>query len=363
MLSPYAKHGLPALLLAALLPAPGVMAAECLVIGHRGASGYLPEHTVPAYRLAVEQGADYIEPDIVITRDGVPIARHESLLSLTTDVADRPEFADRQRRQLLRGREFVDWFSEDFSYAEIQQLRATERMTELGRAGAEFDGEYTVPTLQDVIDLLLAERERTGRKIGLYPEVKQGPYFAERGLDAVRIVVETLERNGLGDPDDEVILQSFDARTLRRLNAMTDLPLVQLLGSDDPVAIAAETSSAALAEIATYADGIGVPKYGYVIPAAPEELPADPASLLVEKAHAVGLIVHVYTLRAENKYLAPAFRSSEDPAEHGNLGGEIKLMLDAGVDGFFTDFPDVGRAICEQRGVTSAVPLLRKTRQ
>lgn len=359
MLLTYAKHGLPALFLSALLPGPAVMAGDCMVIGHRGASGYLPEHTLPAYRLAVEQGADYIEPDIVITRDRVPIARHESLLSLTTDVAERPEFAERRRKQILRGREYVDWFSEDFTYEEIRQLRATERMAELGRAGVQFNGEYIIPTLQDVIDLLLEERDRTGRKIGLYPEVKQGPYFTGLGVDAARIVVETLERNGLDGPDDEVILQSFDARTLRRLNAMTDLPLVQLLGSDDPVAIAAETSSAALAEIATYADGIGVPKYSYVIPRPPEELPADPASILVEKAHAVGLIVHVYTLRAENKYLAPAFRSGEDPAKHGNLGGEIKLMLDAGVDGFFTDFPDVGRAICEQRGVTSAVPMLR----
>jgi glycerophosphoryl diester phosphodiesterase len=204
-----------------------------------------------------------------------------------------------------------------------------------------------VLTLQALIDFLLAERERTGRKIGLYPELKQVEYFAARGLDSVQIVLATLAHNGLDGPDTGVWLQSFEAPALMRANLMTDLPLVQLVGGSDPAKRAAQTSPTFLAEVAAYADGIGVPKYGYVI-RGEDGLPDDTLGVtpLVDDAHAAGLFVHVYTFRAENEFLPPAFQRAAAPT--GNLLGEMLLLLSAGIDGMFTDYPDTGRVACER---------------
>lgn len=332
-----------------------LFAGECLVIAHRGASGYLPEHTLKAYTEGIRLGADYIEPDLVMTADGVVIARHENILQLTTNVATHAGFAKRRRSQSLAGREFDGWFSEDFSHAEIGQLRATERYPDLRPGNTVHDGQYAIPTFEQVIKLAKAQALVTGRPVGLMPELKQVSYFRERGLDLVQAVVDVLKRNYLQPEKNPIMLQSFEAEALRRakeltrVNGLNNVPLIQLLGDSDPEAIASETSPQALAEIAEYADAIGVPKYGDILPEAPAALPTDVRSTLVENAHAAGLNVYAYTLRAENKYLAPAFRSESDEAAHGDLAGEISLLLEAGIDGFFTDFPDVGRAVCDAR--------------
>ena len=331
-----------AIVLLAGLASSVFAAPACVVIAHRGASGYLPEHTLEAFRLAIAQGADMIEPDVILTRDGVPVVRHESLLQLTTDVAERPEFADRRRTQQLAGREFDGWFSEDFTLAELRTLRATERYPDLRPDSAARNGEFMIPTLQEVIDLA----RDAGRVVGLYPELKQVAYFSERGLDMVAIVLGLLADNGFTNADDAVLVQSFESAALRRADGLTDLRLVQLLGAEDPAIIATEISGKFLRATATYADGIGVPKYDYVMhrPAG-DELPV-PTSLLTE-AHVLGLFVHAYTFRPENRYLPRAFRRGDADALHGHLPGELALFIAAGLDGFFTDSPDVGRRACD----------------
>lgn len=325
----------------------------CQVIAHRGASGYLPEHTLEAYRLAVEMGADIIEPDVVLTKDGVPIARHECLLDLSTDVADRPEFAGRRCTRTIDGAEQTGWFTDDFTAAELAVLRARERFAELRPAGAARDGEFAVPTLADVIELVVAARRYTGRPLGLYPELKQVSYLAGQGLDAVGAIAAVLNEHVPRAMAADVILQSFEPPALQRVAELYPAaPRVQLLGAADEAAIAAETSAAALARIAEYAQGIGVAKYGYVFPTAPVDRndpllqPGGARSALVERARAAGLFVHVYTFRAENRFLAPAFRSSAVDAEHGDLAGELALFLDAGVDAVFADYPDIAAQVC-----------------
>ena len=323
---------------------------NCSVIAHRGASAYLPEHTSAAYLRAIAQGADFIEPDVILSKDGVPLVRHENVLSLTTDVSEHDEFAARRRAQTIGEKVADDWFSEDFTAAEIATLRAIERYPELRPQSATHDGRFAILTLQQVIDLWRDARE-SGSHAGLYPELKDVAYFEARGLDSVGIIVDTLNRNGLTGPKDGVLLQSFDAQALQRAAQLTDLPLVQLLESRTPDEIEAATSPAAMASIAAYADGIGVPKGLVYVQPRPE--PDGPASALapleltplVKNAHAAGLFVHVFTFRAENKYLMPPYKRSERST--GDLAGQIRLFLEAGIDGFFTDNPDVGRAACD----------------
>ena len=335
--------------LTALLSLGSAMAGECHVVAHRGASGYVPEHTLKAYAEGVRQGADTIEPDLIISADGVPVVRHESMLQLTTDVGDRAEFADRRRTQTIGGRELTGWFSEDFTVAELTSLRAIERYPELRPDNTVQNGLHAVLDFTQFLQFARSQAIITGRPIGIMPEIKQADYFAERDLDIVAAVVTALETNVVSPSLNPVTLQSFDAATLRRLNERVDVPLVQLLGARDPADIAAETSPQALAAIAEYADIIGVPKYGYVLPEAPETVPDTVRSELVDNAHKAGLKVYVWTFRAENRFLAPAFRSSGDEAEHGDLAGEMNLLLDAGIDGMFTDFPVIGRAVCDSR--------------
>jgi len=343
-------------LLATMLSSIAMAAPSCQIIAHRGASGHLPEHTLEAYALAIEMGADIIEPDVVLSKDGVPIARHESVLNFTTNVADKPEFAARRRTQTLAGHPVSGWFTEDFTAAEIATLRARERFAELRPDGAARNDEFAIPTLAEVIELLLRARQTTGRAIGLYPELKQVEYFAERGLDSVTAIADVLNAEVPPALASDIILQSFEPPALQRVAALfPDAPRVQLLGAADPAEIAAETTPAALARIAEYAQGIGVAKYGYVFPNAPATAddpllaPGGARSELIARAHAAGLFVHVYTFRAENKFLAPAFRSSADAAEHGDLAGELQLFLAAGMDAAFIDYPDIGRAVCDAR--------------
>jgi glycerophosphoryl diester phosphodiesterase len=292
-----------------------------LVIAHRGASGERPEHTIESYRLAIEEGADYIEPDLVMTRDGVLIARHENEIGGTTDVAQHPEFATRRRTQIIDGETMTGWFTEDFTIAEIKTLRARERLPALRPQNCAFDGQFTVPTFDEIMQLATdANRRRGGaRKIGVYPETKHPAHFAGIGLPLELAVLNALQRHDYVADGSPVFIQSFDPRNLRQLRGMTRLPLVQLL----------EHELGDLGEIANYADGIGIAK-----PLASAEG--------VRAAHAVNLKVHVWTFRAENEFLPDDLKVGDSPAAHGDLDAEIQRFLSRGIDGLFVDFPAVG---------------------
>jgi len=328
------------LLVAALVAAVPVLAGaaqpDCLVIAHRGASGYLPEHTLPAYRLAIQLGADYVEPDLVMTRDGVLVARHERQLSRSTNVSALPQFATRRRTKIVAGAEVTDWFVEDFSLQELQQLRARETRPEVRSGNANFNDQFPIPTLAQVIGLVREESSRAGRPIGLYPELKDPSVFRVNGLDPERSLLDALAAAGLDRQNAPVLIQSFDADSLQRLRPRTRLPLVQLIEASLPEAKPLPPPD--LAAIAAYAQGIGAPK---------SLIMADPALLVA--AREAGLFVHGWTFRAENEYLQDAFRVGRDPAARGDLSGEIAAALDRGMTGFFTDHPDVGRQTCSAR--------------
>ena len=295
--------------------------ASILVIAHRGASGERPEHTIESYRLAIEEGADYIEPDLVMTRDGVLIARHENEIGGTTDVAQHAEFATRRRTQIIDGQTLTGWFTEDFTLAEIKTLRARERLPQLRPQNCAFDGRFEIPTFDDILQLASeASRQRgADRKVGVYPETKHPAHFAGIGLPLEQAVLDTLQRYDYAAGGSPVFIQSFEPQNLRQLRGMTRLPLVQLL----------EYELGDLAEIATYADAIGIVK----------SLSTPEA---VRAAHAVNLKVHVWTFRAENKFLPEDLRAGDSPAAHGNLDAEILRYLQRGVDGIFVDFPAAG---------------------
>lgn len=324
------------LLLALTGPPAFAAGADCLVIAHRGASGYLPEHTLPAYRLAIQLGADYIEPDLVMTRDGFLVARHERALGPSTNVADLQQFAHRRRTERIGDEDVTDWFVEDFTLAEVQQLRAREPRPRLRAASAAFDGLFGIPELGQIVGLLGAAMADDGRRIGLYPELKDPAVFRARGLDPEAALLEALARSGLPAPRAPVIIQSFDEHSLRRLRRLTRLPLVQLLGGPEPGADASATPD--FAAIAAWADGVGLPK-GLV------NGTGDP----VGAARRAGLFVHGWTFRVENEFLAPTYRRGSAPSAPGDLAGEIAAALDRGMAGFFTDQPDVGRRVCARR--------------
>ncbi|MWV26669.1 glycerophosphodiester phosphodiesterase [Aurantiacibacter rhizosphaerae] len=312
--------------------------SEILVIAHRGASGDRPEHTLAAYELAIEQGADFIEIDLVPTQDGVLVARHENEISGTTDVGERPEFAARLTTRTIDGQEMTGWFTEDFTLAELRTLRATERLPDIRPKNALFDGLYQVPTLTEIITLVRAKEAETGRVIGIYPEIKHPSYFASIGHDVVALLVEQLHAAGYVGEGGPVFIQSFEVEPLKRLNRMTDLPLVQLIEADgvtadDPSRSYDEmVSPSGLAAIAEYADGIGA--------AIPLLLNETGASTGVSKnAHAAGLVVHGWSARKENAFLPQVLRSSDDDAEAGDLSALIAMLKSAGVDGVFTDDP------------------------
>jgi glycerophosphoryl diester phosphodiesterase len=340
-----------ATLLAPPLPARSAQQLPgCLVIAHRGASAYLPEHTLAGYRLAVELGADYIEPDLVLTRDGVLIARHENELGLTTDIAEREKFAERSSERQFRGKSMAGWFSEDFTLAEIRSLRARERWPELRRDSAARDGDYPIPTFAEVLALVRELEAETGRRIGLYPELKTPDYFRERGFDPESTLIEMLADAGYDSADDPVFIQSFDPAALQRLAPRTELKLVQLLWRTPDMPA---TGAVELDEIARYAQGVGVEKHGFIIPLdAQDRLDIDRSSDFVGLAHARGLLVHAYTFRAQNRFLPSNLRSDRPenraPADRGDIDAEIQAFLDAGIDGLFVDEPDIGRAACDR---------------
>ncbi len=327
------------------------------VVGHRGASGYRPEHTLAAYEQAILQCADYIEPDVVATKDGVLVARHENEIGGTTDVADRPEFAGRRTTKVIDGRRITGWFTEDFTLAELRTLRAVERIPAVRPGSAAFDGLYQVPTLDEVLDLARTSRTCDGKPVGVYPETKHPTYFDSIGLSLEEPLVAELEANGFDDARAPVIVQSFETGNLRELDAMTDVPLAQLVSSNgapydlvaagDPRTYADLVTPAGLAEIATYADGVGLEK-NVMIPRRADGTLGEPTSVIAD-AHAAGLEVHGWTFRAENQFLPAEFRSSSDPAAPGDLAGEIRAFLDAGMDGLFSDHPDAAVAAVAAR--------------
>ncbi len=324
-----------------------------LVIAHRGASGYRPEHTLAAYQLAIDLGADFIEPDLVATKDGVLVARHENEISGTTDVADRPEFADRRTTKRIDGRAVTGWFTEDFTLAELKTLRAKERLPLLRQENTIHDGRYEIPTLQEVVDL--AKRNSRGRErpIGIYPETKHPSYFDSIGLSLEEPLVRTLRRNGLDRAHAPVFVQSFETENLRHLDTMTRVPLVQLLGGSGRPADGSGSTydemsrPEGLRVIATYADGIG-PDKSRVIPVGADGSLGEPTTL-VRDAHEVGLVVHPYTFRAENAFLPPALRSPGGSEDYGQALVELEAFFEAQVDGVFADQPDLA-VIARKRG-------------
>ncbi len=315
--------------------------ASPLIIAHRGASGYRPEHTLASYELAIEQGADFIEPDLVPTRDGVLIARHENEISETTDVADRPEFASRRTVKTIDGAEVTGWFTEDFTLAEIKTLRARERLPFRDRS---HDGRYEVPTVAEVLELARRRSRETGRTIGVYPETKHPTYFRSLGLPLEEPLVEALHAAGYRGPGAAVFIQSFETGNLKALRRLTDLPLIQLLDAagrpaDDSRTYRDLATPAGLAEIATYADGIG-PNKRLIVPVDPEGR-LLPSTTLVEDAHRAGLKVHPWTFRSDERYLAPEYGG--EPAR------EYAQFFALGVDGVFSDFPDVAARALRSR--------------
>jgi glycerophosphoryl diester phosphodiesterase len=313
---------------------------EPIVIAHRGASGYRPEHTLASYRLAIALGADYVEPDLVPTKDGVLVARHEAQIGRTTNVARRGEFADRLTTKHVDGHEVTGWFVEDFTLAELKSLRAIERLPELRPRNTRFDGRYDVPTFDEILGLVAAESERLGREVGVYPEIKHPSYFAGLGLPTEELLLDTLAVHGYADPTSPVFLQCFEPASLQWLRSRTGLPLVQLVEATGPHREQRDlVTSTGLRRVAGWADAVGVAK-DLVLPRHPATGTIGDPSSLVADAHAVGLQVHVWTMRDENAFLPTGYRRGESPADPGDSIEETQAFLDAGVDGLFTDQPD-----------------------
>ncbi|GBF82819.1 glycerophosphodiester phosphodiesterase [Aphanothece sacrum] len=338
-----------------------------IVIGHRGASGYRPEHTLASYQLAIEQGADFIEPDLVSTKDGFLIARHEVNIKDTTNVADIPAFASRFTTKIIDGVAETGWFADDFTLAEIKTLRAKERLPFRDQS---FNGLFEIPTLEEIINLVKQEEINTGKKIGIYPETKHPTYHDSVGLSLEEPLVETLVNNGFTDPS-RVFIQSFEVANLQQLNTLINVPLVQLLDADSvaldgtlienqPYDFVVSGDSrtygdlrtpAGLAEIASYADGIG-PWKRMIVSVKGVDLDGNgqaddvngdgvvndadktkvPPTSLVNDAHTAGLLVHPYTFRNEPRYLAADY--------NGDPNSEYQQFFKLGVDGVFSDSPD-----------------------
>jgi glycerophosphoryl diester phosphodiesterase len=343
-----------------------------LVIGHRGASGYRPDHTLESYKLAIALGADFIEPDLVSTSDGHLVARHEPVLDGTTDVAGRPQFAGKKTTRLLDGVVTTGWFAGDFTLAEIKQLRAIQPR---GDRSPEFNGKFAIPTLEEVIELARKESRRVGRTIGIYPEIKHGSYHYALGLPIEDRLIETLQKYDWDRRDAPVFIQSFETASLKYLRTRTDVRLVQLIDADDvaldgtlsyappfdkpynhavlgdPRGFGDLVKPASLAEIASFADGIG-PWKRYIVSVKGRDANGDgkaddvngdgavndadktalPPTALVELAHKAGLLVHTWTFRGEASTLAADYG--------GDMRNEARQFFQLGVDGIFGDHPD-----------------------
>lgn len=343
-----------------------------LVTGHRGASGYMPEHTLESYSLAIELGADFIEPDLVATSDGHLVARHEPDITATTDVATRPEFAAKKTTKIIDGVSVEGFFASDFTLAEIKQLRAVQPRSYRPQ---EHNGKYEIPTFEEIIALAKEKSQETGRVIGIYPETKHPTYHADLGLPLEDRLLEALDAAGLSGPSAKVIIQSFEVGNLQYLRQKTTLPLVQLVDADgvaldgkitlappydkpydfakknDPRTFADLLTDEGLSFVASYADGVS-PWKRYIV--STEGVDADgngeaddvngdgsvndadrkslPPMDLIQRAHGKGLFVHTWTFRSEGMFLAGDYEAS--PA------AEYDVFFGLGIDGVFSDFPD-----------------------
>jgi len=318
--------------------------AKPIVIAHRGASGYLPEHTLEGYELAVRQGADYVEPDLVPTRDGHLVARHENDISDTTNVAAHPEFASRRTTKTVDGKQITGWFTEDFTLAELKTLRARGR----NRASRAYDGRFQIVTFEEVLRAVRGWEKQYQRTIGVYPETKHPSYFRRLGHPIEEPMLAILGRYGYSGPDAPVFIQSFEVGNLQKLKTQTQIPLVQLV--DDAGApqdwveagrketYADMVRPAGLAQIAAYAEAVSPYKLMLIRRNPDGSLGANTG--LIESAHAAGLKVHSWTFRSENQFLPPALRSSGDPEAAGNLSQEVRAYFEAGLDGVFSNMPD-----------------------
>lgn len=317
------------------------------VIGHRGACGYRPEHTCASYELAARLGADYLEPDLVSTRDGVLVARHEPEIGGTTDVARHPEFADRRTVKIIDGRRRHGWFASDFTLAELGRLRAVERLPAVRPANRGYDGWYGIPTFDEILALATRLSEELGREIGVYPETKHPTYHASIGLPLEPPLLLSLRAAGWDRPESPIVVQSFEVGNLRALAPRLPVPLAQLIEAEgapadfvaagDPRTYADLLTPEGLAEVAGYA-AVLAPDKELVIG------PDGVVSGLVADAHAAGLAVHTFTFRAENRFLPPEMRRGADPNALGDGAAEIREFFQVGVDAVFCDQPDIGVA-------------------
>lgn len=306
------------------------------VVAHRGASGHRPEHTLDAYRTAIRMGVDDIELDLVSTRDGVLVARHDLELSITTDVAERPDLAHLDRTLVVDGVAQRGWFVQDLTVAQLKTLATRERMPGTRPGNTAYDGAEGVPTLTEVLAMVGAESARRGRPVGLLLELKHATHHDAIGLPLDVPLLRELARQGLDHPWARVGLLSFETAVLRRLAARTRLPLIQLIEVGD------ELTSQRLDEIDEYADGIG-PQASLVLPRDPDGAIGEP-STLVRDAHRRGLTVHVWTVRGENRFLPTNLRHGDAPDALGDMAGHVRALLLAGVDGIITDHPEAALA-------------------
>lgn len=333
---PYPRRMIRLILLTLILLTASPALAHPLIIAHRGASGERPEHTRAAYDLAIRQGADVIEPDLVMSRDGILIVRHENEIGGTTDVADRPEFAARRATKTIDGETLNGWFTEDFTLAELKTLRARERLPELRPANTAFDGQEPILTFDEALDIAAAAG------VGIAPELKHPTYFTAIGLPMEDAFVAALERRGLTGADAPVIVQCFEVGPLQRLRARIATPLLQLVASgggptDRPdLSYAAMTTPQGLADIAAYAGWIGTDT------ALIEPTPGTPSTLITD-AHTAGLKVAAWTFRAENAFLPEPDRIGTDPTAHGRLRERLARFATWGLDAAFMDQPALGR--------------------
>jgi len=343
------------------------IASKVLVIGHRGASALRPEHTLASYGKAIADGADFVEPDLVMTKDGVVVARHENEIGGTTDVAAHPEFVTRKTTKRIDGHAVTGWFTEDFTLAELKTLRARERLPEF--RSMQYDGEFQIPTLDEIIDFVAAESAVVGRPVGIIPEIKHGTYFQKLELPMEDKVLAILAAHSYTQTAP-VEIQSFEIANLRylrgklggmgRSNSRPNIRLLQLLddAGEQPYDVTATggrltygemMTPAGLRDIASYADAIG-PSTRAIIPLASDGTLAAPTPL-VHDAHAAGLELHPYTFRPENNFQAKDFWQGSDPKTFNATGSiaEIRAYLDAGIDAFFTDDPALGRQALDGR--------------
>jgi glycerophosphoryl diester phosphodiesterase len=337
-----------------------------IVIGHRGAAGYRPEHTLASYELAARMGADYVEPDLVVTSDGVLVCRHEPEIGGTTDVAGHPEFAARKTTKMLDGAAVTGWFTEDFTLAELKTLRAVERLPQVRQHNTLFDGRYEIPTFQQVLDLRARLSDELRREVGVYPETKHPTFFQQAGLPLESRLLEILRRNRLDRPDAPVFVQSFEVTNLEQLRAAglrtrsvqlmsdTGAPFDTVAAGHGPTYADLSTPEG-LRGVARYANGIGPDKL-QVIPTVADGTLGSPTALVVD-AHDAGLLVHPYTFRAENSFLPVDYQSSSVAVEYGRAIDEQVTYLRAGLDGLFTDQPDIG--LVARAAYTTTAPAVR----